>query len=332
VVAEFVEPGRSGTTTQRPALQQMLAALPELQPTYVVFYDLSRVARDDFDALWLKREIEQQGASIESTRERVDQTPMGQFIYTLMAGFNAMRSRDDAEKVRMGVQRHHLDGGRHGPAPIGYLNARQSVAGREIATIAVDPDRADLIRLAFELFADGDFTITTLTDAINDLGLRTRPTRTRPTRPLSRSQVHRMLRSDFYIGVVSLRGAKQPGRHEPLVAGTTFNRVQAVLAAHAASGDRSQKHGHYLRGSIFCTCGRRLGYGRHRGKGGVYEYFSCLSRVSRQGPCGAPYMRVERVEAAIERHHSVGRDLRLSQDGRDRPGREVAALSDASCR
>jgi len=101
VVREYVEPGKSGTSTNRPALQRMLGELEELKPDYVIFYDLSRVARDDFDALWLLREIEGRGCKLESTLERVDNTPAGKLLYTVMAGVNAFRSRGDAEKVKL---------------------------------------------------------------------------------------------------------------------------------------------------------------------------------------------------------------------------------------
>jgi site-specific DNA recombinase len=73
-----------------------------------------------------------------------------------------------------------------------------------------------------------------------------------------------------------------------------------MLRAHKASGDRSHKHRHYLVGSLRCKVSDcRLGYGRHRGNGGIYEYFSCLSRMSRQGHCAAPYFRVETVERRL---------------------------------
>ena len=308
VIAEFVEPGRTGTNLERPALQEMLGVLGELRPTYVIFYDLSRVARDDFDALWLWREIDRQGAKIESTRERVDSSPAGRFMYTILAGVNAMRSRDDGEKIKMGLQRKHEDGGTWGPARLGYLNARENVAGREVAVVVPDPDRADLIRWGFELFASGEFTITTLTEILEEAGLTTRPTFKRPSHPLSRSQIHRILRDDFYIGVVTLNGFKRPGRHDAIVGEDTFERVQHLLDAHRASGDRSQKHQHYLSGSLYCSCGRRMGYGRHKNKMGLYyEYFSCLSRVSRTGPCGAAYAPVEAVERAVAAEYQTDR-------------------------
>lgn len=83
-----------------------------------------------------------------------------------------------------------------------------------------------------------------------------------------------------------------------------FEQVQQVLRAHKASGDRSHKHRHYLVGSLHCkVCRCRLGYGRHRGNGGVYEYFSCLSRMSKQGRCVAPYFRVSTVEQRVEQKY-----------------------------
>jgi site-specific DNA recombinase len=51
VISEYVEMGRTGTNLRRPALQNMLNELPTLKPDYVIFYDLSRVAREEMDAL-----------------------------------------------------------------------------------------------------------------------------------------------------------------------------------------------------------------------------------------------------------------------------------------
>jgi site-specific DNA recombinase len=301
VVAEFVELGRTGTNLRRPALQDMLAALPKLKPTYVIFYDLSRVAREEQDAFWLLGEIKRHGAKLESTLERIDDSPTGLLLYTIMTGVNAHRSRMDGEKVKGGLARKHATGGSMGPARIGYLNDYETVEGRRVASISTDPDRIDLVRLAFELAATGAHTITTLTEILEELGLRTRGTYKRPSKPLSRSMVHRLLRDDYYIGVVTLKGVKRPGRHEPIIDRHTFERVQQVLSAHRASGDRSHKHSHHLIGSLHCgVCRKRLGFNRTRGNGGLYEYFACLSRVSKHGRCSAPHFRGHAIERAVE--------------------------------
>jgi site-specific DNA recombinase len=304
VIAEFVELGRTGTNLHRPALKEMLACLPELQPRYVIFYDLSRVAREEQDAFWLLGEIKRHGAKLESTLERIDDSPQGLLLYAIMAGVNAFRSRGDGEKVKGGLARKHAEGGSLGPARVGYLNDYEMIDGRRVATITVDPDRAHYVQLAFDLAATGEHTITTITEVLEDSGLRTRRTHKRPSKPLSRSMVHRILRDDYYTGIVTLNGLKREGRHEALIDPATFAHVQKVLDAHRVSGDRSHKHHHYLKGTLVCCCGKRLGYGRHRGKcNEVYEYFSCLSRVQRGGRCDAPYFPVERTERAIVRRY-----------------------------
>jgi site-specific DNA recombinase len=306
IVGQFVELGRTATNLRRPALQEMLAALPKLKPTYVIFFDLSRWAKEEQDAFWLLAEIKRHGAKLESTLERIDDSPTGILLYTIMAGVNAFRSRGDGEKVKGGLQRKHATGGSMGPARIGYLNDQETVDGRKVASISTDPQRIDLVKLAFELAATGAHTITTLTEMLEELGLRTRGTYKRPSKPLSRSMVHRMLRDDYYIGVVTLKGVKRPGRHEAIIDRETFEQVQQMLDAHRASGDRAHKHSHHLIGTLHCgACERRLGFNRTRGNGGLYEYFACLSRVSSQGRCAAPHFRAQEIERNVERKYKT---------------------------
>ena len=304
IVREYVEPGKTATNMRRPELQRMLADLADVRPTFVIFYDLSRVARDEFDAFWLLAEINRHGTKLESTLERVDSTSTGMLLFGVMASLNAFRSRRDGEKVKVSLERKFLDGGTVGVARIGYLNIRENVAGRAVAAIAVDEQRVAHVQLAFDLAATGDHTITSITDVLESAGLRTRGSYKRPSKPMTRSMVHRMLRDDYYLGIVTHNGVKGEGRHEAIIDRPTFDQVQKVLDSHRISGDRSHKHHHYLKGTIFCVCGKRLGYGRHRGKcGGRYEYFSCLSRVQREEQCAAPYFPVEQTERAIARRY-----------------------------
>ncbi len=136
--------------------------------------------------------IGRSGSKLEPTLERVDDSPSGLLLYAVMAGVNAYRSRSDAEKVRMGLRRKHEAGGTPGVAPLGFLNVIETVAGRTVRSVAVDPKRAPLIQTAFDAYASGEFTISGLTDLLEDLGLRTVPRGTRLERPVSRSYVHKM--------------------------------------------------------------------------------------------------------------------------------------------
>lgn len=81
------------------------------------------------------------------------------------------------------------------------------------------------------------------------------------------------------MGIVEFRGVQYQGSHTPLVSPETFFKVQEVLAAHNTAGDRSWRHQHYLKGSIFCSvCEARLTLDYTNGNGGRYCYFVCLGR------------------------------------------------------
>ena len=300
---EYVEYGVSGRTTHRPALQQMLADLKELRPTYVIIYDLSRLARNRLDDASLLLKIEASGAKLVSVLENIDSTPAGRLTHGVLAAVNEFRSAGDAEKVMMGLRRKHATGGTVGKAPIGYLNTILRVDGREIRTVEVDAERAPLVKFAFEAYASGNYTISALTDLLEEAGLQTPTTAKRPARALVRSAVHRMLRDDYYRGIVTFEGAKNRGTHEPLISDDLFEAVQAALSAHALSGDRTQKHDHYLKGSVFCPCGRRLIFNRVQGHGGIYYYFDCHGRRTKSTVCTNRYMQVAKVEAAVERYY-----------------------------
>ena len=305
VAAEYVEYGESGTSlARRVALKRLLTDLPAIRPELVIVYDISRLARDEGDAMALFGQINEVGAKLESVSENIDATPAGRLLYAVMSAVNAFRSRGDAEKVRMGLQRKHEAGGTPGVAPLGYLNVTEMVGGRTVRTIAVDAERSDFIKVAFDAYASGEFTISGLTQMLEDIGLRTVPRGTRISRPVSRSYVHKMLSNPYYVGVVEYDGVRRPGRHEPLIDQATFDRVQQLLAAHALAGDRSHKHQHYLKGTVYCAiCGARLTYGRHRGKMGVhYEYFGCVARTRHKQPCRSGYLPLADVERAVEAH------------------------------
>jgi site-specific DNA recombinase len=306
VAAEYVEYGVTGRNVRRPALQRMLAELELLRPDYVIVYDISRLARNRLDDANLLLRIEQSGARLVSVLENIDATPAGRLTHGVLAAVNEFRSAGDAEKVKMGLSRKHADGGTISKAPIGYINTRARIEGREVRTVEIDPDRAPLVRMAFDLYATGDYSISEICDRLEEAGLRTPMTAKRSPAPLSRSQVHRMLHDDYYIGVVTWDGAKNPnGRHEPLIDRETFQKVQEILKSAMLSGNRTRRHKHYLRGSLYCgSCGHRMVYHRVRGKGGVYHYFGCLGGQGRRPHCDGRHIQVGLVERAVERFYA----------------------------
>jgi site-specific DNA recombinase len=215
-------------------------------------------------------------------------------------------SRNLATEVIKGSVQKAKSGGTPGKAPLGYLNVRQIVNGLEGRTVELDPDRAHLMRWAFQTYATGDWTIRTLLAELTEKGLTTVPGPKTPSRSLTVSHLHRLLRHPYYIGVVRYRGVLYEGKHEPLVDHDTWQRVQELLTAKYLTGERHRDHPHYLKGSIFCgECGSRLIVTHAKGRGGTYPYFICLGRQAKRTTCELRALKIEQVEDAIARHYAT---------------------------
>lgn len=72
-------------------------------------------------------------------------------------------SRNLSTEVSKGLSQKAAQGSTPMRAPIGYLNVRRTDEnGREVRILEVDPERAPLIRWAFETYAQGETSVTGL--------------------------------------------------------------------------------------------------------------------------------------------------------------------------
>jgi hypothetical protein len=248
----------------------------------------------------INAQIARAGAKLVSVAEPVDETPAGKLLYNMMADVAQYHSDNLAVEVLKGMDTKAKRGGTPYRAPLGYLNRREYDGTVRNSYVILDPERAPLIRWAFETYALGDWPIRKIVDALNAQGMRSRTTRKIAGKPLTISGVHHMLRNPYYMGVVAYRGVYHEGTHEPIVSVELWLRVQQILTAHHLAGEKERKHPHYLKGSIFCgECGARLIYSRNRGNGGEYEYYTCISRRTKRRPCTRKPVRLERIEEGV---------------------------------
>lgn len=327
IADEYVDRGESARSADRPELQRLLSRLRDARDLdYVIVHKLDRLARSVADHLAIAMAIREAGAELISVVESIDDTPLGQYMETIFAANAQLYSANLSHEAKKGLHKKAQLGGTPCAAPIGYLNIRKQVEGREIRTVEVDPARAPHIRWAFTAYASGAYTLDTLEAALRARGLVTRPTPTRPAKPLSRAQVARMLAHPYYVGTVRYAGAEYPGKHEPLVDGDTFSRAQAVLTAHANSKEKDRKHHHYLKGSLVCAlCGSNLTFVKARGKmGTLYPYFACIGRIKGTG-CRLPYVPADAVEEKVIARYAA---IKFEQAGAKSAEQWVAHLDD----
>ena len=329
VVEEFIDRGESAKTANRAGLQALLKRVSEKDITHVVVHKVDRLARNRADDVDIVMRIRAAGAQLVSATENIDETPSGHLLHGIMSSIAEFYSRNLATEIMKGTTQKAKTGGTPFRAPIGYLNVREWIDGREIRTIEIDPERAPLVKLAFDLYATGDYALNDLCTILEARGLRSRPSRSNTAKVLGNNRISDLLRNEYYVGIVKYAGRTYRGRHEPLIDDATFEKVQQTLEAQRQSGERSWIHHHYLRGTLRCAeCGRRLFFTQAKGRhGGLYDYFICGGRTARL--CKQPHHRVQAVEAAVERHYAT---IQLDDLQRHRIRNAVAAHIDRVAR
>jgi site-specific DNA recombinase len=306
VVGVFIESAQTGTKVEN--RDEFLAMLSYLKRDgnidYVIVPKVDRFARDRGDDAIMSRWVSRWGAELVSCTEGIDGTPSGQLVHGMLAAVAEFYSANLRTEVIKGQRQKAKVGGTPGRAPLGYLNVRAQVNGREIRTVAIDQDRALLIYWAFEQYATGNWSVARLAAKLAAKGLTTRPTPHFPEQPITAKHLYKILHNPYYYGAVVFEGVVYEGRHEPIVSKQLFLDVQTQLLAHDQSKGKRAKNDHYLKGSLFCArCESRVGISYSRGRHGERYLMSYCLRRHRYRNCPLPYVMIERVEAAVERHY-----------------------------
>ena len=302
VLDVYVDAGESAKSTDRPQLQAMLERLREQRDAdFVIVHKVDRLARNRGDDVAITLAVRQAGAQLVSVTENIDETPSGMLMHGIMSSIAEFYSQNLATEVAKGMLKKAQRGGFPGMAPLGYRNVQDLSKGNELRWIEVDPERAPLVKWAFEAYATGNYTLRQLAEALDERGLRTVATAKRTSKQVELTTLHRLLRNPFYVGHLIWKGVEYEGNHEPLVSLQTYARVQAQLEAKRATGERTHRHEHYLKGTIFCArCGSRMIYSENKGRrGDTFYYFVCIGRHGRRTDCDLPYVWVSDIEEQL---------------------------------
>lgn len=281
----------------------MLAYIESEQVDVLIIHKIDRLARNRMDDLMITVALEKAGVQLVSCSEQIDnKTPAGKLTHGLMALIAEWYSSNLSSEVKTKTLQKVRNGGTTGKAPVGYLNVRQKVAGREIRTVEVDPDRVEHVRWAFRSYASGDYTVRQLTTALEARGLTTVATKQYPETALSISKVHRMLRNRFYIGYFTWGGVEYESNQTPIIERPLFENVQEMLTARNVSGEKQRLHNHYLKGTVRCGgCQSRLCVTHATNRWGTtYVYFFCLGRQQRRTTCLRKAVSIDVIEEKIE--------------------------------
>ncbi len=190
----------------------------------LLFYKIDRASRNLFDYVELERLEVEQGLPFFSVAQPTENTPAGRMMRRTLANMASFYTEQQSVDVREGIARRVQEGWFPSRPPFGYRNVRRDGRG----TVEIHPENGPKIRRLFFLYAYHHLTVDGLIERLYSEGVFYSASSAK----FPHSQLHAMLRDRSYIGEIYFRGHWHPGKHEPLVDLSTWDRVQVLLGGH----------------------------------------------------------------------------------------------------
>lgn len=241
VVDVLADPGISGRTWRRPAVQRAMAMLEERAADVIVLWRWSRLSRNRKDWALAADRADVAGGRIESATEPNDVTAAGRFargVMTELAAFESERIGEQWRDVQTSRVARGLPPG--GKLPWGW---RWSPAG----PAEVDDDKGAVIAELYRRYLAGA--------GGRDLAAWLNTTTHRPMHQATwhAATVLRLLDSPVHAGLITYRGQTHPGAHDGVIDEATWTAYRAERARRRDG--REARRRYLLSGIAVCSCG-----------------------------------------------------------------------------
>jgi DNA invertase Pin-like site-specific DNA recombinase len=280
-VSDWFEETVTAAKQGRPLFNKMIKALRGGQADGVIVHKIDRSARNFGDWAMIG-ELLDQGVDVRFAHEALDMRSRGgRLTADIQAVIAADYIRNLREECLKGIEGRLKQGLFPFAAPIGYLD--QGGGKPKVP----DPERAPLVRQAFELYASQRYSIRGLLAELHRLGLRSRA-----GKPITKGCLETMLSNPFYCGRIVLKssGRRYSGIHEPLISERLFQAVQDMKSDRQHK--RQTRHNHTYRRTITCgRCGRALIGERQKGR----VYMRCQTKG-----CPTKTIREDQIDAGAK--------------------------------
>lgn len=241
VVNVYTEPGKSAKTDQRPAFQSAVRFVLAGGADAILVHRADRFARNLFDYLRYRSQLEAQDRMILSATETFFNgfSPETRLLASIiMAVAEFVAARIGQETVKGTVQKAKTGKWPSGRPPNGYKRLDKD-------TIIADPDLAPAIAQAFRDFCSGRYTLEQWQQEAARRGIINFRGKV-----MSVKAWHDLFRNVFYTGKFTWKGETYIGDHPALVDEETFEAIQEILTSRNAGG-KVQRHFWLLSGLLW---------------------------------------------------------------------------------
>ena len=173
LVKEYIDDGHSGAYLDRPALDELRAALKTDIFDAVYFHCADRIARDAILQNIIISELLKHKKRIIINGKDYEENPENKFALTVLGAVAEFERAKISERMMRGKM-HRLRMGQlpsQGSMVYGYTYIKKTDASAP--ALAVNEEQADVVRSIFEMYASGGFSTAAISRVLEERGVRT---------------------------------------------------------------------------------------------------------------------------------------------------------------
>jgi site-specific recombinase len=312
----YTDGGFSGSTTERPALEQLIKDAQSKLFDTVLVYKLDRLSRSQKDTLYLIEDIFlKNNIEFVSLLENFDtSTPFGRAVIGLLSVFAQLEREQIKERMQLGK----LGRAKAGKSMMWAKTSYGYNYDKETGSMTVNEYEALAVKEIYSSYLAG-MSITKLRDKINE---------EYPKQPAwSYRTIRGILANPVYCGLNQYKGQTFQGTHKAIISLDDFEQTQRELAkrqqtAKELSNPRPFQAKYMLSGLTqcgYCHAPLKVILGQKRKDGTRFKRYECYQRHPRKTKgvtvyndnkkCDSGYYDMELLE-----HYVLTRIAQLQND------------------
>lgn len=275
----YTDGGFSGSTTERPALEQLIKDAQSKLFDTVLVYKLDRLSRSQKDTLYLIEDIFlKNNIEFVSLLENFDtSTPFGRAVIGLLSVFAQLEREQIKERMQLGK----LGRAKAGKSMMWAKTSYGYNYDKETGSMTINEYEALAVKEIYSSYLAG-MSITKLRDKIND---------EYPKQPAwSYRTIRGILANPVYCGLNQYKGQTFQGTHKPIISLVDFEQTQRELAkrqqtAKELSNPRPFQAKYMLSGLAqcgYCHAPLKVILGAVRKDGTRFKRYECYQRHPRK--------------------------------------------------
>ena len=275
----YTDGGFSGSTTERPALEQLIKDAQSKLFDTVLVYKLDRLSRSQKDTLYLIEDIFlKNNIEFVSLLENFDtSTPFGRAVIGLLSVFAQLEREQIKERMQLGK----LGRAKAGKSMMWAKTSYGYNYDKETGSMTINEYEALTVKEIYSSYLAG-MSITKLRDKINE---------EYPKQPAwSYRTIRGILANPVYCGLNQYKGQTFQGTHKAIISLDDFEQTQRELAkrqqtAKELSNPRPFQAKYMLSGLTqcgYCHAPLKVILGQKRKDGSRFKRYECYQRHPRK--------------------------------------------------